>query len=67
MAKSGINFAPIFVHHYLLQLKNFKEHCLANNIAIAKKLVNLYISYILNPSLRNLNTDSTLKNAYLGL
>ena len=41
---------------------NFNEHCLVNNnISIPKKVINLYISYILNPWLRNF-TYFTLKN-----
>ena len=46
---------------------NVNGHCLINNnIAVPKKTINLYISYILNPWLRNLNTDFTLKNCLLG-
>ena len=33
-----------------------------NNISIPKKVIHLYISYILNPWLRDLNTNVTLKN-----
>ena len=32
------------------------------NISIPKKLIDLYISYILDPQLRNWNTDFTLSN-----
>ena len=35
-------------------------HCLINNISIPKKVINLYMSYELNPHLRNSNTDFTL-------
>ena len=43
-------------------------HCLINNnISILKEVVNpYYISYILNPWLRNLNTDFTLNNCLFG-
>ena len=42
---------------------NFNGYCLKNNnISISKKEINPYISYILNPWLRNLNTDFTLNN-----
>ena len=42
---------------------NFNGYCLKNNnISISKKEINPYISYILNPWLRNLNTDVTLNN-----
>ena len=33
-----------------------------NNISTAKKVINLYISYILSPWLRHLSTDFTLNN-----
>ena len=46
----------------------FNGHCLIkNNISIPEKVINLYISYMLNPWLRNLNTDFTVKNYYLDL
>ena len=42
-------------------------HCLINNnISISKQVINIHISYILNPWLRNLNTDFTLKNCLFG-
>ena len=44
---------------------NFNVHCLIN-ISTPKKIINLYILYILNPLLRNLNTDSSLKNCLFG-
>ena len=37
-----------------------------NNIYIPKKVINLYISYTLDPQLRNLNTDFTLGNCLFG-
>ena len=37
-----------------------------NNISSPKKVINLYIFYILNLWLRNLNTDFTLKNCLFG-
>ena len=67
----NINQAVIF-HQLLLiiiyhQKMNFNGHCLINNnISIHKKVINLYISDILNPWLRNLNTDFTLKNCLFG-
>ena len=54
--KSGRSFAPA------LPDINFNGHCLINNISILKKVINLYVSYNLNPQLRNLNTDFTLGN-----
>ena len=34
--------------------------------SIHKKVINLCISYIVNPWLRNLNTDFTLNNCFFG-
>ena len=67
MTKSDINFAPTFVNHHLFPDINFNGHCLINsNISIPKKGKNLYISYVLNPWLKKLNTDFTLKNCLFG-
>ena len=56
-----------FVDHYVLPDINFNGHCLINNnISIPKKVINLYISYILSPWLRDLNTDFTLNNCLFG-
>ena len=53
--------------HHVLPDVNFNGHCLINNnISIPKKVINLYISYLLNPWLRNLNTDFTLNNCFFG-
>ena len=57
--KSGSNFAPAFFNHHVLPDINSNGHCLINNISILKKVINLYISYILNPWFRNLNTGFT--------
>ena len=55
--KADNNFAPIFVDYH------FIGHCLINdNISFPKKVINLHISYILNPWLRNLSTHFTLKS-----
>ena len=68
ITKSDSNFPPAFVGHHVLPDINVNRHCLINNdIFIPKKVINLYISYILNPWLRNLNTDFTLKIVYLDL
>ena len=46
-----------FNHHVLPDI-NFNGSCLINNnISISKKVINLVISYILNPWLKDLNTD----------
>ena len=60
ITKSDSNFAQTFVDHYLLPDTNFNKHCLIkNNISIPKKiiclflsLINLDISYTLDPHLR---------------
>ena len=42
---------------------NFNGYCLIHNIIfIPGKVINLYIPYILNPWIRNSNTDFTLNN-----
>ena len=56
IAKLDISFAPNFVNHYLLPDINFNGHCLINNnisIRIPEKVINLYISYRLDPLLIN--------------
>ena len=49
--KSDSNFAPTFVDHYLLPGVNFNGDCQVNNISVPKKVINIYISYKLNPQL----------------
>ena len=52
---------------HLLPDINFNGHCLINNAnSIPRKVINLHISYILNPWLRNLNTDLTLNDCLFG-
>ena len=63
ITKSDNNFAPTFINHHVLPGINFNGHCLIkNNLSIPENVTNLYISYILNPWLRNLNTDFILNN-----
>ena len=62
ITKSNSNFAPTFIDHHVLSDVNFTGQSLINNIYIPKKVINLYISYMLNPWLRNLNTGFTLTN-----
>ena len=60
ITKSDSNFAPTFVDHHVLPDINFNGHCLINNnVYIPKKVINIYISYILNQWLRDLYTDFT--------
>ena len=49
--KSDSNLAPTFVDHYLLPGVNFNGDCQVNNISVPKKVINIYISYKLNPQL----------------
>ena len=62
IAKLDSNFAPAFVdHHVLPDITIQYGHCLINNnISIPKKVINIYISYILNQWIRDLNTNFTL-------
>ena len=63
ITKSNSNFALTFVDHQVLPDTNFNGYCLIRrNISIPKKVINLYISYTLDPQLRNLSTDFTLSN-----
>ena len=62
ITKSESNFAPNFVDHNFLPDINLNGHALIKNISTPKKVINIYISYILGPRLRNLNTDFTLGN-----
>ena len=60
ITKSNNNFAPTFIDHHVLTDINFNGHSFLNNIYIPKKVMNIYISYALNPWLRNINTDYSL-------
>ena len=67
ITKSDSIFAPSFVDYHVLPDKKFNGHCLVNNnISIAKKVINLYISYMLGSQLRFLNTDFALGNCLFG-
>ena len=59
ITKSTNNFAPTFVDHNVSTDINFNGHSFINNIYIPKNVMNIYISYALNPWLRNINTDFT--------
>ena len=61
IAKSNSLLAPTFVNHYILQDVNLNWHCLINNnISIPKKVINVYISCILNQWPRGLSIDFAL-------
>ena len=60
-------FATTFINHYILPDVNFNGHRLINNnISVPKIVINICISYVLSPWLKNLNTDFTLKNCFFG-
>ena len=66
ITKSDSPFAPTFVDHHVLPDINFNRHCLINNnIFIHKKVINIFISYILNRWSTVLNTDFTLASCLL--
>ena len=61
ITKLDTSFAPTFVDHHLLPDMNLNGHCLIkSNISIPKKIINIYISYLLGCQLRNLNKDFSL-------
>ena len=60
ITKSDKNFAPTSIDQYILADINFDRHWLINTISIPKKVIHLYISYMLNPQLKN--SDFTLDN-----
>ena len=65
--RSDSNFVPTFVDPQVLSDIHFNGcYLINNNIHILKKVIILYISYILSPWLRILYTDSLLKNCLLG-
>ena len=67
ITKLDSNFVPAFFHHHPLPDINFNRHCLIkNDISIPKKVINLYITYTLDPQLRNLNTHFMLSNCLFG-
>ena len=67
ITKSDSNIAPTFVDHHVLPDIIFNGNCLiSNNISVSKEVINLYISYITNPLLKNLNADFRLMNWLFG-
>ena len=65
--KSNNLFASTFVNHYILPDATFNGHCsINNNTSIPKKVINIYISYMLNQWPRDLNTDFTIGNSLFG-
>ena len=67
ITKSDSYFAPNFVDHHVIPDINFNRNCLINNnISITKKIININLSKILNPWLRNLNAGFILNNYLYG-
>ena len=64
ITKSDSNFAPTFVDHVLPDI-DLNGHCLIN-IFIPKKVINIYISQILNQWPRDLDTDFTFGSCLFG-
>ena len=52
ITESNSNFVPTFVDPHLLPDINFNEQCFINDISIPKNVIDLHISYKLNPKLR---------------
>ena len=61
IAKSKSIFAPTFVNHYVLP-----DVMDPVNTSINKKLINIFVSYILNQWARDLNTDIILSSCLFG-
>ena len=49
ITNSNSNFSQTFVNHHALPDINFNEHWIINDISIPKKVINICISYKLNP------------------
>ena len=63
ISKSDSLFVPTFT--FILPDVHFSGHYLINNnVCIPKKVTHPYISYILNPRLRGLNTDFMLDDCF---
>ena len=61
------HFALTLLKSYPLLHAKFYGHCLMNNdISTLRKVINLYISYTLDPWSRDLNIDFTLGNCLFG-
>ena len=59
---SDSNLAPTLLNFYALSYVKFNEHSLENKLPDCGKVINLYISYRLDPWSTDLNTDFTLNN-----
>ena len=62
------SFASNLLNYYLLADTKYNGRCLINNnIFVPRKVINAYISYILDTWSRDSNTDFTLYNCLFGL
>ena len=61
------SFASNLVNYYLLPDVKYNGRCLINNMFVPRKVINAYISYILDTWSRDSNTDFTLYNCLFGL
>ena len=62
------SFASNLVNYYLLPDAKYNGRCLINNnMFVPRKVINAYISYILDTWSRDSNTDFTLYNCLFGL
>lgn len=50
-----------------LPIEKFSGHCLINKLSYSSKVINLHISFTLNPWSRDLNTDLTYGYCLFGL
>ena len=58
-------FLQTLVNSYLLSHKKLAENCLINsNMSVFKKVINLHISYTLDPWSSDLNADFRLDNCF---
>ena len=65
ITKTENTFVLTLINHSLLYIK-FNRHCLINNnISIPRKIINMYISYIIDTWKKDLNTDFKLGNCLL--
>ena len=62
------SFASNLVNYYLLPDAKYNGRCLINiNMFVPRKVINAYISYILDTWSRDSNTDFTLYSCLFGL
>ena len=67
IAKSNNTFAPTLVNSNRLSHAKFARNSLINNnVSVFRKIINLYISYTLDPWSRDLDTDFTWCNCLFG-